>query len=269
MNKRWAKYTFQLAIAVFVAGQSIAASTPAITFYEREEAIPEGAVKLRTITLTGNDPARGCAYYELQQLAQDSAIKMGANLIHEDAKKDRTRLTPCDEVTFSFYRIGDVHAAEQRFSWSADRPLIWSDFKGGIPNRASDKTAAETSCGIGIETNTVTTTNQPKVYVYNTFQTNTSWVRSSDSTADILEHEQGHWDLCELYTRKMRERFSRAHIDVYNLHQVVDKIFNETQREYAQKQEQYEQETEHGIIREQQQRWTAMLRKELRPDQPK
>ena len=236
---------------------------PAVTFYEKSEAVPANAKKLKTITLTGINPDRSCSGYELKLDARDSALSIGANLIKTESQRERSREAPCDEITFSFYRVDDLRPAERRFGWSAARPLAWADFKGSVPADAGALTVAETSCGIGVETSTVTSANTPKVYVFNTFQTYTSWVRAADSTADVLEHEQCHWDICELYTRKMRQRFAVASINVSNLQRVVSKIFNETQREYGARQQRYENETRHGTIREQQTRWTQMIADEL------
>ena len=254
--------TFLLLLANFTAGAD-ASNPPLITIIKRGEPLPADAQKLRTIVMTGNDPARGCAQFELEQNAFDSATAMGANVIREDAIRERSQEFPCNEITFTFYLANDAQAVEQRFSWTPGRPLMWTDFKGSIPQNAANSTAAETSCGIGIETNTVTSQNDPKVYVYNTFHTSSSWVRTGYNTVDILEHEQGHWNICELYTRKMRIRFATAGIDLRNLKAVVGKIYSETQREYSARQEQYERETQHGIIREQQMHWTEMINNEL------
>src|SRR5690606_38649660 len=97
--------------------------------------------------------------------------------------------------------------AEMELSWSKFRKLTWNDFRGSIPHDAEEQTAAATYCGIGFETNTTSHHhNDLKIRVYNTFYPHSSWARPEEMNDAVLAHEQGHFDLCELYTRKLRER---------------------------------------------------------------
>ena len=251
---------------VGVIRPAIAADTlqhPIVTILNVDETIPAGVEKKLQQSLTGNDASKGCSYFELMGIARQTAGSIGANLIKINSRRNRTREQFCDEVNLTYYHTDDIQAAEKRFSWSKDRKLTWADFKGPVPARAATRTAAETSAGMGVETNTVTSDNAPKVYVFNAFETMTSWVRPDHNTMDVLEHEQGHFDICELYTRKMRQRFARANLTVKNLQSVVGEVFQSVQREHAERQQQYEDETSHGIITEAQKRWTELIRKEL------
>jgi hypothetical protein len=46
-----------------------------------------------------------------------------------------------------------------------------------------------------------------KIFTKNTFDCKLSWVRPNQKyRTDLLEHEQGHFDLCEIYTRQLRKR---------------------------------------------------------------
>lgn len=124
--------------------------------------------------------------------------------------------------------------------------------------------AAETSCGIGFETNVISRGVPVQFRVYNTFSMQRSWVRPDAMTDEVLEHEQGHFDLCELYTRKLRARFNATEgITVDNLRRITRSVWAEVHGEYAERQEQYEEETAHGLNREGQIAWTAFLEKEL------
>ena len=79
----------------------------------------------------------------------------------------------------------------------------------------------------------------------------------------MLIHEQGHFDLCEIYTRKLRQRIQRARITGSNLKPALRKIYNEVQDEYVRRQEQYEEETEHSLNREGQAKWVRIIEREL------
>lgn len=149
-------------------------------------------------------------------------------------------------------------------SWQKDRKLTWGDFRGPVPEDAETQTAAATFCGIGFETNTITNnSNNLKIRVYNTFYLNNSWARSEDMNDDVLAHEQGHFDLCELYTRKLRERMSKIQGNVNTLKPALRKIYEDLQEEYKNRQEVYEAETAHGVNLKEQKKWQGILEREL------
>jgi len=154
--------------------------------------------------------------------------------------------------------------SSMEMSWSKERKLSWEDFRGPIPIDADEQTAAATYCGIGFETNTISTSNSNlHIRVYNTFYLNHSWARPEEMNDDVLAHEQGHFDLCELYTRKLRERMSGVKVSVYTMKPTLRKIYEEVQKEYRARQETYEQETAHGVNLQQQRKWERILQDEL------
>ena len=156
----------------------------------------------------------------------------------------------------------DISTSE--ISWQKHRKLTWDDFRGSVPMNADEQTAAATYCGIGFETNAISTTNNNlKIRVYNTFYINDSWARPEEMNDDVLAHEQGHFDLCELYTRKLRERMSSVKVNVNTLKPILRKIYEDLQAEYKARQEAYEDETAHGVNLSQQKKWQQMLDKEL------
>lgn len=149
------------------------------------------------------------------------------------------------------------------FAWQPGHRLSWNDFRGPVPS-GRDIVAAETSCGIGFETNHVSRGSRVEFRVYNTFSTSRSWVRPDARVPEVLEHEQGHFDLCELYTRKLRQRFAATEgITVHNLRFATRAVWKEVHDAYRNRQDQYEHETAHGLNREGQVAWTAYLEKEL------
>jgi len=164
-------------------------------------------------------------------------------------------------------RVTILHAnnhKENEISWRKDRKLSWDDFKGPIPRDVDHRTAAATYCGIGFETSTISNTNKDlKITVYNTFYIGNSWAKPEEMNEDVLEHEQGHFDLCELYTRKLRERLSVVNVDVNTMKPTLRKVYNDLQEEYKKRQQEYESETAHGVNLPQQRKWRDILDREL------
>ena len=240
-----------------------AAPDSLITVLNVSDPAPAGQSQIARQIFTGNDPLKACAYYELVESAKRTALNLGANVVKVNKHKERSRQQHCDELDISFYAVDDVHTIERHISWTAGRSLVWEDFKGVIPPDASATNVAVSSVGIGIQTNTVITGGQVKVYVFNSFETERSWVRETDHRHAVLVHEQGHFDICELYTRRMRQRFAAANITFDNLQSVNRDVYNQTMKEYRQRQADYEDATQHGMIEVAQQEWTAQIAREL------
>ncbi len=244
-------------------------NTPADTILailQPDDAVPKDAVKLREVSLTGNNYGQECGHYELLLQARRMAVEAGANVLKIKVRTQHSRTQRCDGLELAFYLSPDPRSAEQSFVWNAARPLSWDDFAGPVRAGSADHTAAETNCGIAVETNLASSGGKARVYVFNTFDKRTSWVRPGKDLPDILAHEQVHWDICELYTRRMQARFDKTHITGATLKRKVNEIYQEVSREYEEYQEQYEQETQHGTIAEAQQRWARMIAKALMQD---
>lgn len=149
-----------------------------------------------------------------------------------------------------------------QFQWHEHSTLSWDDFRGAV-NAVTDRSAAATYCAIGFKTNTPVAGGKPEIIVYNTFYAKKSWVRSDAKIASILEHEQGHFDLCEIYTRKLKEGMGKFDFNVPDVMQALMKIYSEINNSYEARQQAYEQETLHGTNTAQQKKWRDMINNEL------
>lgn len=142
------------------------------------------------------------------------------------------------------------------FGWSPERKLTWSDFKGNELNDVTDETAASICHGFGVQTDTAASdASRVVVNVFNVFYPDRSWVRDGGQSSSVLAHEQTHFDICELYTRILRERIANAYLTKANFAVRVKEIYSQVQGEYVREQERYEKETNHGLIVAEQQRW--------------
>lgn len=154
-------------------------------------------------------------------------------------------------------------AEQDAFYWHEQRKLTWGDFRGNLDMNEPDNTAAATYCGIGFEATPLRNSRKLAIRVYNTFFPNQSWVRQGEEKASILAHEQGHFDICELYTRKLKYMLDVANNRGENSEGMLKRIYDEVQEEYAARQERYEHETEHGLIAGAQQHWQYVIAREL------
>ncbi len=87
--------------------------------------------------------------------------------------------------------------------WSEARKLSWSDFKAR-PDAASAN-AAMTNSIINIEFNFDDTSLDYTISCR--FDKNRSWVKVR--TVSVLEHEQGHFDIAEIYARVLAKEMKQ------------------------------------------------------------
>jgi len=154
-------------------------------------------------------------------------------------------------------------AKSTEFQWSEHGRLTWEDFRGPV-KPLDDETAAATHCGIGFRTNS-NAEGKPEIEVYNAFYVNKSWVRPDAHMQSILDHEQGHFDLCEIYTRKLRNEMSRFDFSVADVRGSLMSIYERVSDEYEARQQAYESQTAHGTISSEQKRWQNTISNELNP----
>jgi hypothetical protein len=174
------------------------------------------------------------------------ALLIGVPVSRTSAKDDAVSVRPMPKM---------------QFQWKEHTRLSWSDFQGPVTT-VQQESAAATCCSIGFRTNT-SSDGRTEVEVYNTFYVNKSWVKEDARIQSILDHEQGHFDLCEIYTRKLKQRIAAIDMNADGVKQQLMHIYSEVSSEYEARQQAYELETTHGTVMAEQKRWQQMIADEL------
>lgn len=148
-----------------------------------------------------------------------------------------------------------------RIAWEKNYELDWDDFNGRA-NRTSSLDAY-TMLGISLE---VIGQKDGKVDmgVFGYFEKNKSWVKPGEKTVHLLSHERKHFDLCEVYRRKLIKKLeTKKSYDYESFSSEVGKMFNENFEQYTKEQERYDEETHHSQKKELQIKWNKFITKEL------
>ena len=147
----------------------------------------------------------------------------------------------------------------QTFNWESSRKLNWEDFKGPIKEW---DVAAASYCGISVKTvKTKFWNGKSKYSAYAEFECDSSFFNSKRINKDVLSHEQLHFDISELYARKMNKIFyEKGFIQA----EQANKIYDSINLIYTKRQSLYEKETEFGTILEQQKNWNEKIHQELK-----
>lgn len=150
------------------------------------------------------------------------------------------------------YKVDNPKLYETKFEWSSNRKLSWEDYKGTPHPDQDTNVAATTSCRFGLLAN-------PPGTVTNEFICHQSSVRPGQKKPALLAHEQLHFDLCEVYARMLRKELATASLTSFD----INETFIKTYKLYKERQWLYDQETNHGLEPEAQERWQQTIMKEL------
>jgi Bacterial protein of unknown function (DUF922) len=148
--------------------------------------------------------------------------------------------------------------------WTEGLKLKWSDFvgkpSGSVTTYGNMKALAFTYTNItatGVIQNDL-----PEFTIFNKFVKSKSWV--ADSTmANLLNHERLHFDIAELYARKIRKGLAdlvRKKVnDIAKYSTLIDKSL----KELEDKNREFDQKTVHGTATPIEKEWEQSIAKEL------
>ncbi|MEX0273764.1 MAG: DUF922 domain-containing protein [Flavobacteriaceae bacterium] len=160
-------------------------------------------------------------------------------------------------------QAGAFAQKEEVIPWHRDYKLTWENFKD-TPLR-TEWAAATTASGISYAFNAKEVNGRMvvKMDINAFFYPQKSWYRPELCDAMVLAHEQLHFDISELFARKMRQKVAGAQF-TDNVKAEVKAIYKETLREMNEFQNQYDHQTDFSRNKEQQYAWNEKVAQALR-----
>ena len=156
-----------------------------------------------------------------------------------------------------------IQPIEDSLLWDESIKLKWTDFRG-LPNDDSDA-AAITASGITVELSAKTT--QTKLIEHNAiiearFYPDKSWYRKELANSFILAHEQLHFDITELYARKLRQEIDNATFSIH-IKKEISKLNKAIDKELRDLQKRYDHDSNFSLKMETQRKWQEYVDREL------
>ncbi|MBA2613761.1 MAG: hypothetical protein H0U95_17500 [Bacteroidetes bacterium] len=146
-------------------------------------------------------------------------------------------------------------------SWKLERPLTWDDFKGKPERRFA---AASTSYDI-LKAVNKGTTKTATIKIEAVFFCQSSWKKKSWINEQVLEHEQKHFDIVELYARKLRKKIKETTFTSFeDLNLKIDAMYDVNDKEMDKYQDLYDEETDGSMNGDKQREWMAKIMKEIK-----
>lgn len=140
----------------------------------------------------------------------------------------------------------------QVIEWHEDRPLVWEDYqKKHVPKETDELWAAKTVYKVEIEPLNVAVDannnirNYKELTVVAQFYPKKSWVTQRNDV--LLKHEQLHFDIAELYARKMRYEFSKLQKGKVQRMDDYQEVWNRNWQACRREQRQYDVDSNHGL----------------------
>jgi hypothetical protein len=160
---------------------------------------------------------------------------------------------PVIALLFSSPAVVAQDSNEETLEWNASRRLTWSDYKAK-PNPTSDA-AATTTTYVGIEYKI--SNDNFSYFIHCRFSKDRSW--GLHKTDYILSHEQGHFDIAELFARKLHKEMSNYTFNKRSFQKDLKKIYDAIMEERESTQNLYDKETNHSINKEKQAEWLKKI----------
>ena len=162
-------------------------------------------------------------------------------------------------VSVLLFFIGTSSTSTDTIYWTEDYKLTWNDFQGR-PDYNIKTISALSSSGL---MHSKGCKNGKIIYeVVSYFEKKESWVKAEAYTDHHLKHEQLHFDITELYARKLRRALSEQNFKC-GQEAAFEYYVNQFIKDWHEVQHNYDSTSRHSINREVQEEWSQRIEIEL------
>jgi len=164
-------------------------------------------------------------------------------------------LSPIDTTTKRTAASTEADKKEDKefIPWLHERMLEWEDFQCA-PNRKSDAVAStSTSLGLAYQIKN----RQLSFSITCAFSKTKSW--GTLKTDYILAHEQGHFDITEIYARKLHQALSFYKFNSKTYGQDINRIYQRIVKEKEHFQNLYDGQSDHSRNKRIQANWAEII----------
>jgi hypothetical protein len=188
------------------------------------------------------------------------ALKYLNNWIDQEAGHNE-KLAKGINVFFKEYTQGTEN---DTVFYSSQRQLTWDDFQSK-PYKPTHY-AASIFSSFAYDGNSEVVDGY--LHIYLTLKTfavkNASWVKGNARDEYGLNHEQRHFDIVKMVAERFKKKIQPDILSVEDFNSIIQYQYIESFREMNRLQEEYDNETQHGLNRAAQERWNQRIDEELK-----
>jgi len=146
--------------------------------------------------------------------------------------------------------------------WDPNRKLTWDDFKGPVPPDAVPSATTASGISYRYSANLMHHEVNLDFEVTAYFYPEESWYKAELCDTHILQHEQLHFDISEVFARRMRAKLRQTSF-TEDVKSEIRKIYSETLKELEDLQDKYDWETNFSRNTEAQELWNTRIKEAL------
>jgi len=150
----------------------------------------------------------------------------------------------------------------ERIVWSEERMLTYEDFKA----KPKKEGLIAALANVSIDPEVINQTLQGmQLTVIAKFNTTLSWMKpEAKGEAYVLKHEQGHFDIFEIFARRCRKELTEAKLSNKNVAKKLPELVEKNRQQAYTYQDKYDEQTQHSQKVEKQEEWNKKIAEELK-----
>ena len=150
--------------------------------------------------------------------------------------------------------------AQKKINWNGEDQLTWNNFKMKAPNDHFAAALSAIQYYMAVEL----VGNNLEIQIENALLPKKSWVRKDSKNDYILNHEQVHFDIMEVYVRKFRAEMKTQKLTSKNAELILKRLYKKYNELSSDAEHRYDEETNHSLKKVQQAQWNEKVSKELK-----
>ena len=164
-------------------------------------------------------------------------------------------------ILLLLFDLSFTHTIAQ-IKWEEDRPLRWRDFSAVADDQ--NPNVAYTNCRTTYTYEMLPPADSYKFKfkIDSWFDKAASWVKSSKKSDFLLQHEQVHFDIHELHSRKLLQAFKAKEYTI-NYNEEIKAIYDQIQKEEQDMQIKYDTQSMRSNAEDQIEIWTFSIRGQI------
>lgn len=222
--------------------------------------LPNDVQLLGTIEIKGGPFTIYCDEYTVRQALYEEARRAGANLV--DIKQHQEPSTmggTCHKMRANIFRVDDPRPYEEAVFWYPERPLVMEDFRADTANRPFH---AATQSGVFYYLQHTPYSKEIFIMTRARFSPDFSYFKRYEVDSldlAVLAHEQLHFDISEIYARKLYKALIEMKHDPANIESTARPAFNAILQQLTIKQDEYDSDVyEHPEHQNEWKKWVEM-----------
>ncbi len=165
--------------------------------------------------------------------------------------------------TFIFFFLLFPQSDSEKILWTENKKLTWEDFRGKPIPSASFVASTNTGINFQYSYSLKNAVVNVEYSVASFFYPEKSWFQPGKVNQQILNHEQGHFDISELHARMLRKNLAGKKFSK-NAKSEIENIYKQVEQKRRAMQVRFDAETDHSRNEEKEIIWEKQISKQLR-----